>query len=295
MDLKQKCAFITGGASGIGLAIAKSFSKAGVRIVIADIDAAALDEALRELRDGGADVCSSWLDVSDPASWRKAADEAEATMGSIQILCNNAGVGSAKSATEKIPEEYWRWIFDINFHGVRNGVATFLPRMKASGERCQILNTASILGFFARPCNSDYVATKYAVVGLSEALRMELAGTNVGVSVLCPGLVVTPLARNTGRRRPEAGSGLTAQASGVTGQVGVPVGITADAVGDIVVRALREDRFYIFTHARYCTATNRRFEEIHNSMSAAPDLGEDPAFLADGVLSLATAMGHAKN
>src|SRR5262245_8270193 len=192
-DLKDKVAFITGGASGIGLGIAKVFVREGMKVAIADIRCDHLDEAMASFDDRDA-VHAIELDVSDREAVSRAAGETERLFGKVHVLVNNAGIGLGgplKLATY----DDWDWVMNVNLWGVINGVQTFLPRILAHGEGGHIVTTSSMSGFLPTPGAGLYITTKFAVVGLSESLRTELAADNVCVCVLCPGPVPT--------RRPE--------------------------------------------------------------------------------------------
>jgi NAD(P)-dependent dehydrogenase (short-subunit alcohol dehydrogenase family) len=285
-EIAGRVAFISGGASGIGLAIARALASAGARLVLADIDRAALDAAVADFAQKGIETLGVLLDVAEPASWNAAADATTSRSGDVDILCNNAGVGASRGTLETISDQDWNWIFGINVHGVRNGIRTFLPRMKARGTQAHIVNTASILGLFALPGAADYVATKYAVLGLSEALRMELRETPIGVSVLCPGLVKTGITVNAMRRRPStAGNDHSATTSDTARRAGQPEGIDADAVGNAVLAAIRQNRFYVLTHPEYRAIVDLRVAELRAAFSDR-NSGEDVSFLGGGVLAL---------
>lgn len=197
-DIKGKVAFITGGASGIGLGMARAFSAAGMKIVIADIRQDHLDEA-KGAFDKDAGVHTIKLNVTDREAFTAAAEEAERTLGPVQVLCNNAGIGLGgpmKLATY----DDWDWNMNVNIGGVINGVQTFLPRMLEYGEGGHIVNTASTGGLVVHGMAGLYCTAKFAVVGLSEALRGELAEENIGVSAFCPGPVQTNIAESAKTR-----------------------------------------------------------------------------------------------
>ena len=190
MDYQGKVAVVTGGGSGIGRALAFAFAKRGARIVLADVDKAALDSVASELERAGSRVLAQRCDVGDAQQVADLADAAFATFGGVHVLCNNAGValgGRMKDLT--LPE--WDWILRVNLYGVIHGIHAFLPRMLERGEPGHVVNTASLAGLMSFAGLAPYSATKYAVVAISEALAMECAGSNVGVSVLCPGWVKT--------------------------------------------------------------------------------------------------------
>ncbi|HLY55879.1 MAG TPA: SDR family NAD(P)-dependent oxidoreductase, partial [Stellaceae bacterium] len=184
-DVAGKVAFITGGASGIGLGMAEAFGVAGLRIVIADIDPASLSSAETRLRRQNVDVHSIRLDVADRPAWADAVEEAERRFGPVQVLCNNAGVGSYGAALDLSPAE-WDWVHTINVAGTFNGVHAFAKRFRDNGQGGHIVNTASVAGLLSLGKISAYAAAKHAVVGYSKSLRVELAEFDIGVSVLCP-------------------------------------------------------------------------------------------------------------
>src|SRR5215471_5567597 len=187
-EVEGKVAFVTGGASGIGLGLAKVFSSAGMRVVVADIRQDHLDHAMRCLASVGTSVHPIKLDVSDRQAMAAAADEAERVFGRVHLVCNNAGINLFSDMGEASYDD-WDWVLGVNLGGVVNGVQTFVKRLKAHGEGGHIVNTASMASFISGPGAGIYTASKFAVRGLTEALRYSLAPHNIGVSVLCPGLV----------------------------------------------------------------------------------------------------------
>ena len=198
-DLKGRTAFITGGARGIGLGIGRAFAHAGVKLAIADIDPDSLAAAKSELAKLTA-VETFNLDVRDREAYARVADEAEARLGAVSILCNNAGVAAATRLTY----EFWDWMLGINLNGVINGIQTFLPRMLERGGGGHIVNTASGAGLAAEGSDLMYTTSKFAVVGMSEALRRELEPKQIGVTVLCPGPVGTNIVGNSRITQPAA-------------------------------------------------------------------------------------------
>jgi NAD(P)-dependent dehydrogenase (short-subunit alcohol dehydrogenase family) len=199
-DLRGKTAFITGGASGIGFGMASVFAGEGMRVVLADVEAAALAGATAQLETSGADVLGIELDVSDRAAMEDAARCAEARFGHVHLVCNNAGVG-AGGPLDRCTYDDWDWVLAVNLQGVINGVQTFARRLRDSGQGGHIVNTASMAGLLPSAGLGIYCTTKYAVVGLSECLRLDLAPYGIGVSVLCPGFVSTNI-HQAGRNRP---------------------------------------------------------------------------------------------
>ena len=192
-DFAGKVAFITGGASGVGLGQAKVFAKAGAKIVLADIRAAALDDALGHFHGLGTPAHGIHLDVTDRAAFARAAEEAETRFGPVQLLFNTAGV-SMFGPLERSTYDDYDWIMGVNFGGVVNGIQTFVPRMIDHGKGGYVVNTASIAGLVSAGPSGIYCASKFAVVGLSIALQQALGAYDIGVSVVCPGNVNTNIA-----------------------------------------------------------------------------------------------------
>jgi NAD(P)-dependent dehydrogenase (short-subunit alcohol dehydrogenase family) len=200
-DLRGKTAFITGAASGIGFGMARVFAGEGMRIVLADVEPGALAAATAELEDTGAEVLPIELDVADRAAMEDAARRAEARFGHVHLVCNNAGVG-AGGPLDQCTYDDWDWVIGVNLTGVINGVQTFVRRMRDHGQGGHFVNTASMAGLIPSGGLGIYCTTKYAVVGLSECLRLDLAPHGIGVSVLCPGSVSTNI-HQSGRNRPQ--------------------------------------------------------------------------------------------
>ena len=200
-EVEGKTAFVTGGASGIGLGMATAFVAAGMNVVIADLRPRPhRDAALAELRPGKR-VHAIELDVTDRDGFARAADEAERVFGNVHVLCNNAGMGILGPVTLARYDD-WDWGLGVLLGGVVNGIQTFLPRMLAHGEGGHIVNTSSMAGVLPIAGAAIYITAKAALIGLSEALRSELAGEGIGVSAFCPGPVQTNI-REGGRMRPE--------------------------------------------------------------------------------------------
>jgi NAD(P)-dependent dehydrogenase (short-subunit alcohol dehydrogenase family) len=195
-DFKDKVAFITGGASGVGLGQAKVLSGLGVKVVLADIRQDHLDQALAWFRERAVPAHGIRLDITDRAAFARAADETERVFGAVQLLFNTAGV-SVFGPLEKSTYEDYDWMMGVNFGGVVNGIQTFVPRMIAYGKGGHIVNTASLGAFNSNEPAGIYCASKFAVRGLTEALRGALAGYNIGVSCLCPANVNTNIAEAT--------------------------------------------------------------------------------------------------
>jgi NAD(P)-dependent dehydrogenase (short-subunit alcohol dehydrogenase family) len=266
-------AVVTGGASGIGLALARRFAREGMRVVVADVERAALDEATAALADAsGADnVLGVPTDVRDDDAVDALAVATFERFGTAHVLCNNAGVGVG-GLTWTVPPDRWRWAVDVNLLGVARGIRAFVPRMIEQGEG-HVVNTASAAGILTGPAMAPYFATKHAVVALSESLHfdLELTGASVGVSVLCPEWVRTNIA-DTERNRP---SDVAPVESGPVPGVDVDPemmraliqgliagGMDPDDVAAQVVDAIRSGRFWILTHATTVESAHRRWDAI---------------------------------
>ncbi|MEM7286041.1 MAG: SDR family NAD(P)-dependent oxidoreductase [Actinomycetota bacterium] len=270
-DLDGKTAVITGGASGIGLAMAHRFGTAGMRLLIADIEAPALDRAAAELRDAGHEVATSVTDVADLAQIEALAAVAADTFGNVHLLCNNAGVGGGGSLlTPDGDLALWKWTIDIDLWGVIYGCKVFGPAMAAHGEGAHIVNTASMAGLGAPPFMGAYTVAKYGVVALSESLCREAQalGTDLGVSVLCPAFVATAIADST-RNLPDDIPAPTSQ-DGEFGDVGrqlVAAGMPPAQVADAVHHAVVANEFWILTHDEGRAAVKTRAREIVESVN----------------------------
>src|SRR6202050_4848546 len=244
-----KTAFITGGARGIGLGIARAFARAGVKLALADIDQASLTTAKSELSKL-TKVETFVLEVRDRAAYARVADETESRLGPVSILCNNAGVAGGQHVT-RLTYEYWDWVIGINLTGVINGVQTFLPRMLKRGSGGHIVNTASGAGLAATSAGVLYTTSKFAVGGLSESLRRELAPFKIGVSVLCPGPVNTQIISNTNDTRPSSSATVEEtkilEAALTQAKAFLAAGADPDEVGEMVLAAVKADRLYIHT------------------------------------------------
>jgi NAD(P)-dependent dehydrogenase (short-subunit alcohol dehydrogenase family) len=265
-DFKEKTAFITGAANGIGLGIARALAKAGANVAIADIDEAALELARQDLARDGTRVLTVPLDVSDRDAVEIAAKTVESTFGNVQVLVNNAGITLGPIPVTEIQPAQWNWIFGVNLFGIVNGVSAFVPRMLSHGESGHVVNTASIGGLQvnAELQNGSYSMTKYAVVALSEALELQLAHSALGVSVLCPALVRTTLQSSAERRPERFGGPYDKVAHGRELEMGdiQPDELEPDEVGQRVLAAIRNEDFFIFTHPETRAWIEARHERL---------------------------------
>ena len=262
-DVKGKTAYVSGAASGIGFGVASALAQAGANVAMVDIRADALAEARARLHNLGAHVETYVSDVSDAALLEETAAAIEAQFGSIHVVCNNAGVSMLGVRLEEIPRSDWDWVIDVNIKGVINGIRTFVPRMRRHGEGGHIVNTASIAGLQVNPNfrTGAYAMTKYAVVALSEALEQELAGSGIGVSVLCPAAVDTGIHLSARARPGRFGGPFTRDADHFMGDL-IKQGLRPEQVGVRVVQAIRDGEFYILTHSSPRAWVEQRFARI---------------------------------
>ena len=249
-DLSGRTAFITGGAQGIGLGIARRLAREGVKLAIVDIDTKALEQARMEL-ERATRVATYELDVRDRDAYAKVADAVEERLGPVSLLFNNAGVASGVPVA-KMNYEMWDWVLGVNLQGVVNGIQTFLPRMIQRGAGGHVVNTSSGAGLVATNAGFLYTTSKYAVVGMSESLRKELqvAGTGIGVSVLCPGPVATGIVSRSLLARPGARKEINQEVQARLEEVDnhlLEHGVGIDAVGEMVLNGIVNDRPYLFT------------------------------------------------
>ncbi|MGA9796137.1 MAG: SDR family NAD(P)-dependent oxidoreductase [Rhizomicrobium sp.] len=278
-DFRGKTAFVTGGASGIGLSMARAFGRAGMNVLLADIDENAAKAAADQLTSEQIKAVPVQCDVSDHASVRAAALAAVAAFGKVHVLCNNAGV-AVGGPLETVKDKDWDWIVDVNLKGVVYGTQTFVPLIKSHGEGGHIVNTASMAGMIAPPGMEPYTATKFAVVAMSEGWAQQLAPDNIGVSVLCPGFVKTRI-HESGRARQDKYGGqgdvdALGQSASEAAQM-VLSGIDPDVVGNRVVEAIRDNELYIFTHPQMKEFVQMRFAGI---MAAFDTAANSPALKA---------------
>jgi len=253
-DLAGRVAVVTGAAGGIGLELAAQLAAAGMRVVMADVDRERLEAAA-----GGIDgeVMALPADVARPADVEGLAEQARARFGSVHVLCNNAGVTRPGRAWELDIDE-WEWLLSVNVLGVVNGIRAFVPSMLDRGEPGHIVNTASIGGLLPYAGISAYTASKYAVVGLSESLRLDLSaiGAPIGVSVLCPGPTETEFRAHSRALHPDGPT------EDVAGEYDGVVRIPATEAATLVIDAIRSNRFWVLTHPAYRDPIERRARGI---------------------------------
>jgi len=260
-SVRGRVAVVTGAASGIGLALARRFARDGARVVLADVNAERLAAETATLARAGYEVEAVPTDVGDLAGVENLAQRAVARFGAVHVVCNNAGT-LLMGRTWEIDVADWRRLMEVNFWGVVNGVHTFVPILIAQGEPGYMVNTASMAGVTSLGSLAPYVASKHAIVALSEVLDRDLrsAGLPIGVSVVCPGMVATRLGR-TDEAPPDS-----SLAPGV---------LSPDDVADAVSRAMTSGSFYVFTHPGSGTRVQERFTDLLAAANA-PDAGAFP-------------------
>ena len=247
----ETTAVITGGGGGIGRGIALGLAAGGARLVIADIDIETASTVADEMSGQGAHAIAVQLDATDIESITAAADAAESSFGSIDVVANNVGVVHSRGLLEATEDE-WGWVIELNLMSIVRSCAVFAPRIRAHGRGGHIVNTASMAALWAsKPEEVSgvqlglYTTTKHAVLGYSETLRGELAPDGIGVSCLCPGMVDSSLMQTSMRHRPDryGGAGEVAPSRGVN-----PHAMSQEEVGKYVVAGIEGNRTQILTH-----------------------------------------------
>lgn len=269
---ENKVAVVTGAASGLGLAMARRFATAGMRLVLADIEDAPLQKVVAAFTLEGVPCVGVKTDVSKALQVEALAQRTYESFGAAHVLCNNAGVAPGGLAWESTAAD-WEWCLGVNVYGVIHGLRSFVPRMLAQGDEAHIVNTASVAGLLSPPGMGIYCVSKHAVVTLSECLYQDLQGkgARIGVSVLCPAYVPTGISESE-RNRPDSlknpSRELTPQEIAHKEQLrhAVQSGrITPDQVAQAVFEAVRDDRFYILTHEKIKSAIEVRMKDILES------------------------------
>jgi NAD(P)-dependent dehydrogenase (short-subunit alcohol dehydrogenase family) len=278
-DFTDKIAFITGGASGVGFGQAKVLSRLGAKVVLADVRQDSLDRALAWFRERNAPpVHGIKLDITDRDAFARAADETERVFGTVQLLFNTAGV-SVFGPLEKSTYDDYDWMMGVNFGGVVNGLQTFVPRMIGYGQGGHIVNTASLGAFNSREPAGIYCASKFAVRGLTEALRGALAKYNIGVSCLCPANVNTNIAEATFTRPAAlANSGYPLNDEILTSLRTIySAGMDPEELAEHVMTAIRRNDLYVIPYPEARAALQAGFDEV---LAALPPEDSDPEGVA---------------
>ncbi len=267
-NVRDKVAFVTGAASGIGLGMAEAFADAGMKVMLADIEAPRLEKATGGLLASGARVASVVCDVSERSSVFAAADATLSAFGKVHVVCNNAGVSSG-GLIQELDAGDWSWVVGVNLMGVVHGCQAFVPHLRRQGEGGHIVNTASMAGLLAGPPGwSPYHSTKWAVVGLTEVLRNEGREQGFGASVLCPGAVDTNIL-DAARNRPTRFGPQVSRVAATDIRADLAAGLAPRVVGELVLEAIRADRLYILTDPRLRRFVEQRFDRLRTDFEWA--------------------------
>ena len=263
---KGRVAVITGGASGIGRAMAERFARARMKIVLADVESRALNQTARDIRSSGTEVLAVRTDVSKSSSVENLARQTLKAFGGVHILCNNAGVYPPDrfSPIWEVPLEDWKWALDVNLYGIVHGIRAFMPRMLESGEEGHVVNTASLAGMLSGAVSPVYGATKHAAVRLTEAMYATLREqkAKIDVSVLCPGMVQTSIFRSE-RNRPGKLRGVGAPSKYKSlGDLPMQNAMSPAEVAEQVFEAIKKRQFYVITTSGYDDALRARMNAI---------------------------------
>lgn len=246
-DFAGKTAVITGGGSGIGRGLAIAFAREGMNVVVADVELDAATAVASELKESGERAIAVQCDVAELTSVRALAERATAEFGTVEVLCNNAGVSIGRRGTYATHED-WTWVMGVNLWGVIHGVEAFLPGMMASGNECHIVNTSSMNGIVPSARSALYSTTKYGVLGLSETLANELVGTKVGISILCPAAVTTRIMDSERNRPAELVASEPPPVPHVaSSSFDISPALDPVEVGELVVLGMRRNQLHIFT------------------------------------------------
>jgi len=270
-DFKNKVAVITGGASGIGLGMARAFANRGMKLVIADLDEQALATVTDEFKAAGVEAVSQLCDVSKHEEIQSLADLAVDQFGGVNVLCNNAGVG-IPTATHNMKLQDWKWIIDVDLWGPIYGVEVFLPLIEAAGEG-HINSTSSMAGMIAARRMGAYNVAKHGVIALMASLERELRARKSPVtsSVLCPGPINTNISAHSVQFRPTVAKpkpdGPKAGKMGAEIQAILEKGMQPDEVGTLVADAIENDRFWVLTHPRWIKTVQKQLDAMNLDQS----------------------------
>jgi NAD(P)-dependent dehydrogenase (short-subunit alcohol dehydrogenase family) len=257
-------ALITGGASGIGLGLAKALAREGARVALASTNRAKIDRAVADLKQSGIEAIGLPLDVAEPEQWSDAVERFERTLGPIGFLALNAGVAPPPATVAETTLSVWQWSLGVNLWGVIYGLHACLPRMQARGQHAHVLITSSIAGLNSKPTMGAYAAAKAGVIQIAEVLRAELHGSPIGISILAPAAVHTDIVANSMGHTPVANDAGYAAIDAVLSQ-----GLDPMVVAEYTLARIRAGHFYIFTHNEQRAQISHRFSEIIAAMQTS--------------------------
>lgn len=281
-NLSGKTAFITGAAGGIGRALANEFAHEGMQIGLSDLDPNRLEEIASKLKQNGIRVSTVALDVTNFQHWQAATAQIETELGPIKLLCNSAGTSTNGPLMETDPS-LWKFVLEVNSLGPYYGCRTLLPKMLALGEQAHIVNIASLAGIQSQPGMSAYCASKHAIVGMSDSLRQELAETNVGLSLVCPGMVATDFTTNAHNLMEQHSAAAVQPLDDGAASFLKENGMDPKWVAKRIVAAVKGNEYFVYTHADYKPIIKAYYEERLNAYreNADPNYKED----IEGVLT----------
>ena len=285
-DVAGKTAFVTGGASGLGFATAKALAAKGASLILADIDGAGAEAAAATLRGDGTNALGLRLDVTSEESWADAGAKAR-DFGPVRVLFSNAGVGGGSGPFEQYDTDVWRWNYAVNAHAHLYACRTFLGDMKASGEASHLVITASMVAIVPPPISVAYISSKYATLGIAMALRNELSGTCVDISVLMPGMSATRIVETTRDLRPVEIEVGKAAATSQAMQGVLAGGMSPDKIGARVVQAIENGEYWIFTHPEWKAMAELVTQDMLSSFGPSAD----PDYKGDDIDGLIAANG----
>lgn len=279
--VEGRVAVVTGAAGGIGRGMAEVLAEAGMKVVLADVEEAALAKTAEELAAAGHHVHAVPVDVTRAESVEALAKEAIGAFERVHVVCNNAGVGSGGGLVWEVPLDDWEWVLDVNLRGVIHGIRSFVPHMIEHGEPAHVVNTASLAGLLAGAGEAPYAVSKFGVVALSETLYAQLqqARGQVSASVLCPGFVRTNILESERNRPEHRGESRplqlpkepVARAAAEWFQQQIREGMEPRVVGEKVLQAILEERFYILTHPDWNVLVEKRMRRIVSGKNPRPE------------------------
>jgi NAD(P)-dependent dehydrogenase (short-subunit alcohol dehydrogenase family) len=270
VELAEKVALVTGAGSGIGRGVAEVLAGRGMKLVLADINDEALEDTAKALSVVGGAYITAQLDICDADGWQALVARAEVELGPVQLLCNVAGVTAAPGPLLDMPAEAWSWIIETNLTGTYHGVVTVARRLKALGLPGHILNTSSSQGLYGAPNFAAYNASKFAIMGLSETLRIELVNDNIGVSVVCPGPTRGNILASSAKIAPHLVKIDQLRVRGGFSHFQMPA-----EVAEKIVQGIERNQLFIITHPEYRQVLEQRWEAL--SIAIGTDINAEAA------------------